>query len=144
MKLTTISLAAVTLILPAAVQSQVYGYKDLSFPNRSGKGSGSLDARVYYPAATTGKGVPIKVRAGGYPVIVMLHGFSVIGRDYSVLGAHFAGKGYGVVLPDTGRLVASTQINDALALYPALKVANASGFLKGALDVDRIGLAGAD
>ena len=142
MKFIPTAFAVATLAVQAAAQSPIYGYQDLSFPNRSGQGSANLTTRVYYPATTTGQGVAIKPRSGGHPVIVMLHGFSLIGLDYQTLGRHFADKGYVVVLPNTARLLAGTQVDDALALFPALKVANASGFLKGALDVGRIGLAG--
>lgn len=125
-----------------SAQSQGYGFKDFAFPNQSGQGASRLDTRVYYPSTSTGANAPIKLRVGGYPVIVMLHGFSVIGNDYSLIGRYFADKGYVVALPNTSRLLGPTQTQEALALLPALKVANSSGFLKGALNEDKIGLAG--
>ncbi len=132
------------LILASSLsaQSQLYGFKDFAFPNQSGQGASRLDTRVYYPSTSTGANAPIKPRAGGYPVIVMLHGFSAIGNDYSMIGRHFADKGYVVALPNTSRLVGTTQTQEALALLPALKIANSSGFLKGALDEDKVGIAG--
>lgn len=123
-------------------RSQVYGFKDFRFPNQSGRGSSQLTTRVYYPATSTGSNVPIKPRADGHPVIVVLHGFSLMGSDYSLLGRHFAGKGYVVALLNTSRFSGATQTLDAMALIPALKAANASGFLQGALNLKKVGLAG--
>ena len=120
------------------------GYITTAFPNPSSQGTGFLTARVYYPALSTGFNAPLRVLAGGYPVIVFLHGYGGIGSFYSVLGKMFAEAGYVVVLGDTAQFSASTQVLDGSALFPALRNANnqAGNFLEGALDMSRAGVCG--
>ena len=97
------------------------GYITTAFPNPSSQGTGFLTARVYYPALSTGFNAPLRVLAGGYPVIVFLHGYGGIGSFYSVLGKMFAEAGYVTVLSDTAQFSASTQVLDGSALFPALR-----------------------
>lgn len=120
------------------------GYITTAFPNPSSQGTGFLTARVYYPALSTGFNAPLRVLAGGYPVIVFLHGYGGIGSFYSVLGKMFAEAGYVTVLSDTAQFSASTQVLDGSALFPALRNANnqAGNFLEGALDMSRAGVCG--
>jgi dienelactone hydrolase len=120
------------------------GYITTAFPNPTSQGTGLLTARVYYPALSTGFNAPLRPLAGGYPVIVFLHGYGGIGSFYSVLGKMFAEAGYVAVLSDTAQFSASTQVLDGSALFPALRNANnqTGNFLEGALDMSRAGVCG--
>jgi hypothetical protein len=75
---------------------------------------------------------------------VFLHGLNVLGSGYGALGAAFAQQGWVVVLSNTARSSALTQIDDGIALHPALANANVepNGFLRGALDMTRAAVSG--
>jgi dienelactone hydrolase len=149
MKLTTraflrLLACSVFLVAPLVAQGPFYGYNDFAFQNTTGKGTASLTARVFYPATRTGRGAPLVTRSGGHPVVVCLHGYSALGSYYTLLARHFAYRGYVVVLPNTAQYSGSTQVNDAIALFGALTVANGqtNHFLKGALNLKKVGLTG--
>ncbi|MCC6672979.1 MAG: hypothetical protein IT458_18080 [Planctomycetes bacterium] len=120
------------------------GYRDATFPNTTGQGTASLAARVYYPATAAGANQPVRPQAGGYPVLVFLHGFAALGRLYGPLGTAFAEHGCVAVLLDTAQFSGPTLTLDGIAMHGALAVANqqAGHFLQGALDLQRMGVAG--
>jgi len=125
--------------------AQEAGFRSVTFANTTGQGSATLSATAYYPAPTAGANVPmIAPPAGGYPVIVFLHGFTQLGSNYSRLGSYLARRGYLVVLNNTGQFSGTLQANDAKAYFGALVAANAQtgGFFEAALDMSRAGLAG--
>jgi dienelactone hydrolase len=145
MSMLVVACRLLAFALSATAMAQLpAGYITTAFPNPTGQGSGLLTARVYYPALSAGFNAPLRVLAGGYPVIVFLHGYGGIGSFYTVLGKMFAEAGYVVVLGNTAQFSASTQVLDGRALFPALQHANsqAGTFLEGALDMSRAGVCG--
>jgi dienelactone hydrolase len=120
------------------------GFKDVAFANTTGSGSAALAARVHYPALSAGQDAPLRPQAGGYPVVVFLHGFAALGRQYPALGDHFAARGMVTVLGDTAQFDANLQVLDGVALFRALQDANVEpgGFFAGALDMARAGVCG--
>lgn len=137
-----LTVAVLALSLAASVRAQV-GFADLGFPNTTGRGSSTLQCRVYYPSAQSGQNAPILKRQGGFPTVVFLHGFLTLGREYPAIGEAFGAAGYVCVLSDTARFTSATQRADGAALHPALLAANAgTGLLAGAIDTQRIGLFG--
>jgi len=140
-----LALALASALLQPVSVGQEAGYRDLSFPNTTGQGSSTLAARVYYPATSAGaNAVMIAPPAGGYPVIVFLHGWTQTGASYSKLGTYLSKKGYVAVLNNTAQFSFSTQADDGIAYFGALVTANAQAgnFLSGALNMSRAGLSG--
>ncbi|MCU0864064.1 MAG: hypothetical protein MUC36_09745 [Planctomycetes bacterium] len=136
-------LLAVLLIAPLAAQTFAAGHADIVLANPTGQGSANIPATIYYPAAAPGPGVPLLPRAGGYRVLVFLHGLNVLGSGYGALGTRFAQNGYVVVLGNTAPSSAVLQVQDGIATFAALAQANGQpGLLQGALDLARVGLAG--
>lgn len=135
---------ALLLVTGSAVAQGIAGFTDLTFPNPTTQGTANIDATVWYPATAAGRNAPLRARPGGYPVLVFLHGLNVIGSGYAALGQRFAEHDYVVVLGNTARSSATTQIDDAIATFPALVNANGQTghFLQGALDMTRAGIAG--
>ena len=99
---------------------------------------------MHYPASSPGQNAPLLRQAGGYPVVVFLHGFGVTGVLYQQMGEMFAGSGYVAVLQNTGQSSATQQFLDAVALHPSLVAENtrSGSFFRGALDMNRAALAG--
>ena len=140
-----LALAASGMLLCSLAIGQEAGYRDLSFPNTTGQGSGTLSARVYYPATAAGANTPmVTPPPGGYPLVVFLHGWLQQGTSYPKLGNFLAKKGYVAVLNNTGQFSSSVQGNDAKAYYPALSAASTQpgNFLQGAIDMNRAALSG--
>ncbi|MBK8977737.1 MAG: hypothetical protein IPM29_17660 [Planctomycetes bacterium] len=140
---TLAGLSLATGLAPAQAPYAV-GVRDVAWSNPTGRGSATLAARVSYPAASAGRDVPVLARAGGWPVVVFLHGFAVQGRSYSALADALATAGYVVVANDTAQFASGTQALDGAAYLPALRNVNVApgGPFQGALDVARVGLAG--
>ncbi len=138
------TLALLTLASTAAAQPFAPGFRSDAFPNTTGQGSASLTARVYYPATSAGNGAPlVPPPAGGYPVMVFLHGFAALGSWYAPLGEALARAGFVTVMGDTAQFAAPTQVLDALATFAALQTASTqAGFYQGVLDMRRVGLCG--
>ncbi len=118
------------------------GVRDVGWTNTTGQGAATLTARVHYPATVAGSNAPILARAGGWPVVVFLHGFASPGTLYSALCDAFAERGFVVVVSTTSTFDNVGQERDGRALFPAVVAANASGAFAAALDTTRIGLAG--
>ena len=139
-----LSLALACLCLAVPVAAQTTGFRNSGLPNNTGSGSATINSLVYYPSTSPGAGTPVLPKPGGHPVVVFLHGLGRIGNDYTLLGEALAQSGFVVVLHNTARTQAALQRTDAIALYPVLQELNATAghFLEGALDLDRVGLAG--
>ncbi|MEO6595336.1 MAG: hypothetical protein ABIP94_11335 [Planctomycetota bacterium] len=120
------------------------GTCNVAWPNTSGLGSPTLTARVHYPAVTPGFQAPVLPSPNRWPVVVFLHGYSLLGSAYSALGDAWAQAGFIVVLSETAQWNYIDQEHDGRALYDAVLMANAapSTLLSGAIDTTRIALAG--
>jgi hypothetical protein len=116
----------------------------VAWPNPVGVGSPVLDAMVHYPAMATGYAAPVRPRAGGYPVVVFLHGYDKIGLDYNELGIGWAAAGFAVVMLNTARVDLTLLSLDAQAMPAAISAANVepTSPLAGMFATLRIGLAG--
>jgi len=133
-----------TLLASTAVSQAVISTRDVSWPNTSGSGTASLDARVHYPivpGSPTGELLP---NADGYPVVVFLHGFGMLGNDYNRLGNMLAEEGFVAVMLNTAQYSYTEMEADTRAIYGAIGVANTQpgGFFENALQADRVGLLG--
>lgn len=134
------ALAAATAQAPLPV-----GVRTLALPNPTGQGSSSLSVRVLYPATAAGTDTPLLARPGGWPTIVFLHGFTLLGNNYQQpLGTRWAERGFIVVLSNTAQFDNIGQEADGRALFPALQAANATpgGPFVGGLDLTRVALSG--
>ncbi len=134
---------AVSLPLFAQHPNHPVGYRDITLPNMTGIGSANLPCRIVYPATNTGPNQPIMPRAGGWPGIVFLHGFTLLGNDYGEFASAMASRGFLVTLLNTARYDPAIQENDGVALYDAMVFAAGQGqSLHNQLDPQHIGLAG--
>lgn len=139
------SLLAVLLTAAAASAQQKYaaGYRDVTWPNQSGLGSPLLFTRIVYPSLTGGNNAPLVPHAGGWPVIVFLHGYGQLGRDYADLAERWVSRGFLVVQVDSAMYSYFDLVYDGWAQIGAIATANsAPGFFAGAFDMQRVGLAG--
>lgn len=120
------------------------GTRDVSWPNPTGQGSATLAARVLYPATSTGSDTPLLPQPGGWPAVVFLHGFALLGNSYVPLGTAWAQQGFVVVLSNTMQFDNAGQALDGRALFFALQAANATagGPFQGGLDLQRVAIAG--
>lgn len=140
-----VSVLALALLVPVAAQAPLaVGRTTVAWTNPTSSGSPVLDAVVYYPALTSGAGVPIAAHPAGWPVVVFLHGYGLVGSDYAALAAAWADAGFVVVLSNTSQWDYFGQAADAIALHGAVGAANAQsgGLFAGALDMGRVALAG--
>lgn len=142
------TLVAIAL-LTSTVLAQTYplplvASRDVAWPNTTGQGSPTLFTRVFYPSTVQGHNAPVLPNKGGWPVLLFLHGWSFMGRDYPTLCVEWARQGFIVVAPDTGIWNYVTLSHDAHANLGAIAVANATanGPFHGAFDLSRIGVAG--
>jgi dienelactone hydrolase len=137
---------ATTLLIasPIAAQLEKVGYFPTSFANPTSSGSKNLTVQVHYPATSTGRNAPLKKIAGGWPVVVFLHGYVSRASNYAPPANFIAARGYVVVICDTGNKNTDTEATDGIALYSAVASENASstGFFRNALDPKRVGLTG--
>jgi hypothetical protein len=138
-----LALAAAPLAAQASPPFAV-GVHDVAWPNLSGLGTPTLAARVCYPSPTGGSAAPIAANVDGWPVVVVLHGYGLLGRDYAQLGRAWAEQGLAVVLLDTAPWSYLDQVADGIAVHDAIVAASrAKGtFFAGAFDVTRIAIAG--
>lgn len=137
-----VSSLAWTLLASAAVGQATIGTIDVSWQNTLGAGTPVLDARVHYPTvAGTGQ---LKPNANGYPVVVFLHGFGMMGNDYSRFGDQLAEAGYVAVMLNTAQFSYVDMELDTHAMFTAVGAANVEpgNFFEGALQADCVGLLG--
>lgn len=70
--------------------------------NRTAGDSGSFDAKIFYPATSSGVLTPLDASGGPYPVVSFAHGYLTDARaEYSETARHLASHGYLVVLPSS-------------------------------------------
>ncbi|MFO0946658.1 MAG: dienelactone hydrolase family protein [Planctomycetota bacterium] len=70
--------------------------------NRTAGDSGSFDAKIFYPAISSGSSTPLDASGGPYPVLSFAHGYLTDARaEYSETARHLASHGYLVVLPSS-------------------------------------------
>jgi dienelactone hydrolase len=138
-------LAATALAAVVAAQApHLVGRHDVAWPNVTGFGTPTLTARVYYPSPIGGPSAPVIPVDGGWPTLVFLHGYSLLGSDYAALGDDWARQGFVVVLLDTAQWTYIDQEHDGRAAYGALVDAatQTNDFFFGAFDTTRIALVG--
>ncbi|MCA8963791.1 MAG: hypothetical protein H6838_03420 [Planctomycetes bacterium] len=126
----------------AAMAQHAVGTRVVAWPNPTSLGSPVLTARVHYPAVTAGVNAPVLPRSNGWPTVVFLHGFALLGNDYHELGDELARAGFVAVMSNTAQLNNLTQEYDGRALFTAVCLANRCDALSGAFDVGAIGLVG--
>ena len=145
MRLALCNLVLASVAVTATAQATYpVGSSLMSWRDVPGASSTRLDAYVMYPATAAGVDQPVFPVSGGWPVVVFLHGFGLVGSDYHALGAKWAETGLVVVMLQSGQWNYHELRADALAAIPALQIANTTpgSALLGALDTSRIGLAG--
>ena len=138
------SLAWTMLAASLFGQNNLIGRASVAWPNTTGLGSSVLTARVYYPAVQVGENAPVLPSAAGHPVVVLLHGYGMMGGDYGRLGGELASMGIVAVLLNTARFDLAMLGDDAHAMFGAIVAANAEvgGLFKNRLDASRVGLLG--
>ena len=119
---------ATALLVASSIAAQLekVGFVTTSFKNPTSKGSTNLTVQVHYPATTSGKNATLKKIAGGWPVLVFLHGYTVPASSYTRAADHIAARGYVVVINDTGRFDPDVQAADGIALYSTVASENGS------------------
>jgi predicted esterase len=139
---------ALAMIVPAAAQSPLeVGHRSVAWPNTTGVGSPLLDSVVYYPSPVAGEDVPIAASTAnpqGWPVVVFLHGYGLLGSDYSDLTTKWVRAGFVVVLSETSQWDYFGQAADGRALHSAVIAADieTGGPFEGALDAHRMAIVG--
>ena len=138
------SLAWTMLAASLFGQNNLIGRASVAWPNTTGLGSSVLTARVYYPAVQVGENTPVLPSAAGHPVVVLLHGYGMMGGDYGRLGGELASMGIVAVLLNTARFDLAMLGDDAHAMFGSIVAANAEvgGLFKNSLDASRVGLLG--
>jgi len=99
----SISVLVISLVTATVVHSQPYniGVTTITFtdPDRNNR---PIEAILQYPAATTGTGVPVAQGGpGGFPVVVVGHGFVMVTGAYENVWKALVPEGFVVVLPTT-------------------------------------------
>ena len=137
---------ALALWCSALAGQQPVGTMDVSWPNTSGNGTPMLDARLHYPAVAAGVGTRMKSppRSVGFPVIVFLHGYAVLGNDYGAMGDAIAEAGYVAVMLNTAMFSHTTMELDTQALYGAMtaETTDPQSPYYGKFDMERAGIMG--
>lgn len=139
-----VSSLAWTLLASSAIGQAVIATRDVSWPNTTGLGSPALDARVHYPIVPGSQTAELLPNPDGYPVVVFLHGFGMLGSDYNRLGNMLAEEGFVAVMLNTAQYSYTQMEADARAIYGAISAANSEpgNFFEGALQADCVGLLG--
>lgn len=116
----------------------------MPFANRTTSGSSIIQSRVFYPAQSAGQNAPILPKAGGWPVVVFLHGRGSTGQIYSDIWTPLTSNGYVAVMVDTYTTDGTGLMNHGIALYPTLTAENndTNSFFYGALDMSRAAIEG--
>ena len=129
-------------VASAAAQPYSVGWRDMPFPNRTSSGSAILQARVYYPSTGQGQGAPVLGKAGGWPVVVFLHGAGSVGSLYIDISGPLAKNGFVAVMTDSALSDWATLAQDGIAHFATLTYENQnpSSPFYGALDMSRAGI----
>lgn len=139
------ALACILFAAAGLAQNNQVGQRDVAWTNLAGAGSPVLDARVHYPSVAAGVGVPLLPSPSGtYPVVVFLHGFGLLGDDYTRIGEALAGFGFIAVMLNTAQFDYFVLEQDARAVFLNLEDENIrpGSFFEGVIDSDRVGLLG--
>ncbi|MBX3463654.1 MAG: hypothetical protein KF830_10810 [Planctomycetes bacterium] len=141
--LRTAAVLAFSATLLAQVPQQI-ARRTVGWPNPTAQGSATLEATVYFPAVIQGNVATVQPTPGGWPVVVFLHGYGLLGADYNVFATSLTEAGFVVVLSDTSQWDYFGQAADGKALYGALSAANqqAGGFYEGSFDMGRVAIVG--
>ena len=136
--------ALLLAVCPFVSAQNPIGVRDVAWANPTGQGSGTLTARVLYPATVAGSDAPLAASASGWPVVVFLHGFALVGNSYQALGTRWAERGFVVVLSNTAQFDNLRQEDDGRALFAALQAADVApgGPFAGGLGLARVALVG--
>ncbi len=140
-----LSVLAPVSLVPAQVPARVaVGYVAERFDNPTKNGSKRLTAVVFYPAKVNGKETRLLTREGGYPVVVVLHGFGCRAIVMYAMASQLVQAGYIVVANDSGQFDPRAQARDGSALFAALAAENErkESDFRGQLDMGRAGICG--
>ncbi|MEM7205389.1 MAG: hypothetical protein AAF628_34355 [Planctomycetota bacterium] len=132
------------LVPTAAAQGFPVGNRDLPLANVTATGSSVLSSVVHYPALVAGRNTPLLAQAGGWPVVVFLHGLGLSASDYTDIAGALASQGIITVVQDTAIRQRDLQLDDAIACFPSLQAENqrVGAFFNGALDMSRAAICG--
>lgn len=134
------------LLSSALVAQHPVGISNVSWPNPMGVGSTMIDACVHYPAVQAGVNAPIATPSNpsGYPVVVFLHGYGMIGDDYAAIGDTLAEAGFVAVMLNTAQWSYQTLLEDTRAVYKAIgnEALNPASPFASMFDYTRVGLLG--
>lgn len=125
---------------------QHVGVTDVTWTNNSGAGSATLDARLHYPALLPGvdtRIIPAPTSAG-FPVVVFLHGYGLVGNDYAEIGDALARDGYIAVMLNTSQWSHISLEADARAVFEQMSALTADpvSIYWNTFDMNRVGLLG--
>ena len=126
----------------SASAQHAVGVRDVAWTNTTAQGTAVLTARVHYPAVNAGLNQLVLPRPNGWPTVVFLHGFGLIGNDYTELGNALARAGFIAVMSNTAQLGNLTQEYDGRALFTAVCAANRADPFFGSFDTTAIALLG--
>lgn len=128
----------------AAQTVQHVSHQDVAWPNTTGQGWPTLYTRFFYPSTHPLRNAPVLPKKGGWPVVMFLHGFSFMGRDYPNLCFEWARRGFVVVAPDTAIWGYVQLAQDANANLVAMRMQNSTrgGQFFDAFDFGRVAVAG--
>lgn len=133
-------------LLACVLHAQTYttGWRDLTLTNPTTQGSPVIPVRVHYPSPSFGPDAPILAKAGGWPVVVFLHGSGSMGSDYTTVSIPLAEHGFVAVMIDDARYDMVVLAADAIAMFGMLQAetVDTASPLFGALDMDHAGLEG--
>lgn len=142
------ALCALSLLATPALAQGAYqvGTQTVAWPANTSQGPTVCNALVCYPATSPGAngGLLPPPTTAGWPTVVFLHGYGLLGSDYVDLGTRWASEGLCVVLVEDGQWDFLAEEASARAMLDALDQTNHRSYdpLRRAFDLDRVGLAG--
>ena len=137
---------ACAFVLGAVGAQQHVGVTDVSWSNHTGSGSATLNARLHYPALLPGVDTRIipAPSSAGFPVVVFLHGYGLVGSDYAEIGDALARDGYIAVMLNTAQWSHTELEADARAVHEVMSLMTADpvSIYWNTFDMGRVGLLG--
>lgn len=102
MKYFRIIIIAILVLAGLEGHTQTYqtGTRSVTF-NDPARSNRAIPIDLYYPATTSGAGVPLASGTDSFPVVVFGHGFTLPPSSYARLADSLARSGYIVALPNT-------------------------------------------
>ena len=76
------------------------GWQDVQFVDQNFN-QGTVRAKIYYPATTSGNGAAADPSSGPYPLVNFMHGWLMRAKDYDNLCIHLASHGFVIASTDT-------------------------------------------